>query len=111
MVLFFGKNKLDVRLSEYLEKRKLLIGENAYDALADIFKNVVLPQGRLPDEKTAVRLIFEEVQKKVMQTEGNQLWKSLMKLDFYLFLYTGKRTEEELEKIKNETALILNCFV
>ena len=111
MLIDMSRDNLDPRLYVYLEKRKRdgKINEGMLVALKEIFGNTKLPVGNLLQKEETRYVDFAEIEKRVMESKGNELWKSLMKLDFYIYLY--KKTDEEVEKLKNETALIMSAFI
>lgn len=111
MAVTLSREKLDPRLYVYLEKRKKdgKINEGMLGALKEIFENTKLPVGDLVQKEEDQNVDFEETEKRVMDSKGNELWKPLLRLDFYIYLY--KKTEEEIKIIKKETALILSVFI
>lgn len=77
-------------------------------ALTEIFGNVVLPPGELVPDGEVVSLEWKEIERRTLDAR-NGLWKSLMRLDFYLYLY--KKTDEEAAEIRKEAGLILSAYV
>lgn len=110
MIITMEKNGLDPRLWAYFEKRteNNSMGEDILNALVEVFEHVVLPPGELlPNEKLA-SLGWAEIEKKTLDAH-NGMWKPIMRLDFYLFLY--KKTDKEIAEIKRETGLILSSYL